>query len=178
MLPVFLAAFFRCFPPFGGDCDSCLPVQCRLVMFLMCALSSCKGEMLPVFAGYKGQTLCVFLLGSFVVFCPLCFQSSTFLSLRFVGVVPSDFFRLRMVYCVDSARFFYGKFHRFRFPNFFWEVCLSYPCSFRSSTCLSPAVQRNFSGANFRIKFRERTLEVCLLYFFRLRNRLLVQCRL
>ena len=35
-------------PPY--DCDSCLPAQCRLIMFLVSAFSSYKGKMLPVFA--------------------------------------------------------------------------------------------------------------------------------
>ena len=99
--------------------------------------------MLPVFARYKGQMLCVFLIGSFVDFCPLFFQSSTFLSLRFVGVVASEFFfRLRVVYCVDSARFFMGNSHRFRFPKIF----------FGSSVCLTLVFSKFL-----RENFRERT---------------------
>ena len=53
-----------------------------------------------------------------------------------------------MVYCVDSARFF-GKFHRFRFPNFCFGVLSVLPLFFRSSTCLSPVVWRKLSRANF-----------------------------
>ena len=120
-----------------------------------------------------------FCLALFVVFCPFFFQSSTFLSLRFVGVVASEFFfRLRVVYCVDSARFFMGNSIGFASRNVFLEALSVLPLFFRSSTCLSPAVPRKFSGANFGINFRERTLGYCRPCFFRLRNCLLVQCRL
>ena len=55
---------------------------------------------------------------------------------------------------------FYGKFHRFRFPKIF----------FGSSVCLTlvffEVPPRKFSGANFGINFRERTLGFFLPHFF------------
>ena len=55
---------------------------------------------------------------------------------------------------------FYGKFHRFRSPKiFFGKFCLSYPCFFE-------VPPRKFSGANFGINFRERTLGFFLPHFF------------
>ena len=88
-----------------------------------------------------------FLLGSFVDFCPLFFQSSTLLSLRFGRVVRSELFRLREVYCVDSARIFYIGFAS---RNFFLEFCLSYPCFFEVLLVLARLFGENF---------RERTSE-------------------
>ena len=52
---------------------NCLPVQCRLRMPCSGRTFLLQGEKLPVFARYKGQVLCVFLIGSFVDFCPLFF---------------------------------------------------------------------------------------------------------
>ena len=108
------------------------------------ALSSSKGKNAArFFARYKGQMLCVFFVWLFVDFCPLFFQSSTFLSLRFVGVAPSEFFfRLRVVYCIDSARFFMGNPIGFASRKMF----------FGSSVCLTLIFSKFL-----RENFRERT---------------------
>ena len=98
----------------------------------------------------QGANAVRFVAWLFCRFLPL-FQSSTFLSLRFVRVVASEFFfRLRVVYCDDSARFFMGNSIGFASRKFFWKFCLSYPCFFE-------VPPRKFSGANFGIHFRERT---------------------
>ena len=82
------------------------------------------------------------------------FQSSTFLSLRFVRVVASEFFfRLRVVHCDDSARFFMGNPIGFASRNFFLKVPSVLPLFFRSSSAkiFGSELRDKFSGANFGI---------------------------
>ena len=139
MLPVSWLPFFRCLPPFGGDCDSCLPVQCRFVGIFIGRIFLLQGGNASRFCLIQGANsvrfFCLALLSFFAPF----FQSSTFLSLRFVGVVASEFFfRLRVVYCIDSDRFFMGNSIGFASRKFFWSsVCLTFVFS-------------KFSRENFR----------------------------
>ena len=110
--------------------DNCLPVQCRLGRHCSGRIFLPQGGNAARFCLTQGaNAVRFFVFGSFVVFCPFFFQSSTFLSLRFVGVVASEFFfRLRVVYRIDSARFFMGIPIVFASRKFFWKFRLSYPC--------------------------------------------------
>ena len=135
-------------------CDNCLPVQCRLGRPCSGHIFLLQGENAARFCPIQGANAVRFFDWLLCRFLPLVFQSSTFLSPRFVGVVASEFFfRLRVVYCFDSARFFMGNPIGFASRKIFLEVPSVLPLFFRSSSAkiFGSELRDQFSGANFGI---------------------------
>ena len=83
--------FFGAFPLLGAIATVACQYSVGSLGFYRAHFPPTRGKCCPFLPNTRGKFCAFFLLGSFVFFCPF-FQSSTFLSLRFVGVVASEFF--------------------------------------------------------------------------------------